>query len=88
MFVKVSLICGKQKRVLLAVKKKKKRQKKKKDKQHATEQKENKRLYHFIFIFRTNMEWTEQHDNCLCQEILVLEPFKAKKGSIARGQLG
>ena len=35
MFVKVSLICGKQKRVLLAVKKKKK-----KDKQHATEQKE------------------------------------------------
>ena len=40
MFVKVSLICGKQKRVLLAVKKKKK----KKDKQHATEQKENKRL--------------------------------------------
>ena len=42
MFVKVSLICGKQKRVLLAVKKKKK--KKKKDKQHATEQKENKRL--------------------------------------------
>ena len=41
MFVKVSLICGKQKRVLLAVKKKKK---KKKDKQHATEQKENKRL--------------------------------------------
>ena len=43
MFVKVSLICGKQKRVLLAVKKKKKK-KKKKDKQHATEQKENKRL--------------------------------------------
>ena len=33
------------------------------------------------------MEWTEQHDNCLCQEILVLEPFKAKKGSIARGQI-
>ena len=32
------------------------------------------------------MEWTEQHDNCLCQEILVLEPFKFKKGSIARGQ--
>ena len=24
------------------------------------------------------MEWTEQHDNILCQEILVLEPFKAK----------
>ena len=33
------------------------------------------------------MEWTEQHDNCLCQEILVLEPFKAKTGSIARGQI-
>ena len=24
------------------------------------------------------MEWTEQHDNILCQEFLVLEPFKAK----------
>ena len=33
------------------------------------------------------MEWTEQHNNILCQEILVLEPFKAKKGSIARGQI-
>ena len=33
------------------------------------------------------MEWTEQHDNILCQEILVLESFKAKKGSIARGQI-
>ena len=33
MFVKVSFICGKQKRVLLAVKKKKK------DKQHATQTK-------------------------------------------------
>ena len=50
-------------------------------------QKENKHFWHFIFIFRTSMEWTEQHDNCLCQEILVLEPFKAKKGSIARGQI-
>ena len=40
MFVKVSLICGKQKRVLLAVKKKK--DKKKTNMQH--EQKENKRL--------------------------------------------
>ena len=49
-------------------------------------QKENKRL-HFIFIFRTNMEWTEQHDNILCQEILVLEPFKVEKGSITRGQI-
>ena len=34
------------------------------------------------------MEWTEQNDNCLCQEILVLEQLKAKKGSnIARGQI-
>ena len=33
------------------------------------------------------MEWTEQHGNILCQEILVLEPFKAKKGSIAVGQI-
>ena len=33
------------------------------------------------------MEWTEQHENILCQEILVLEPLKAKKGSIARGQI-
>ena len=33
------------------------------------------------------MEWTEKHYNILCQEILVLEPFKAKKGSIARGQI-
>ena len=22
------------------------------------------------------MEWTEEHDNCLCQEILVFEPKK------------
>ena len=36
---------------------------------------------------RSNMEWTEDHDNSLCQEILALEPFKAKKGSIARGQI-
>ena len=33
------------------------------------------------------MEWTEEHDNCLCQEILVLEPFKYKKESISRGQI-
>ena len=33
------------------------------------------------------MDWTEQHENILCQEILVLEPLKAKKGSIARGQI-
>ena len=33
------------------------------------------------------MEWREEHDNCLCQEILVLESFKHKKGSISRGQI-
>ena len=33
------------------------------------------------------MEWTSEHDLCLCQEILVLEPFKAKRGSITRGQI-
>ena len=33
------------------------------------------------------MEWTEDHDLCLSQEILSLEPFKAKKGSIARGNI-
>ena len=33
------------------------------------------------------MESTEEHDNCLCQEILVLEPFKYEKGSISRGQI-
>ena len=33
------------------------------------------------------MEWTGDHDHSLCQEILALEPFKAKKGSIARGQI-
>ena len=33
------------------------------------------------------MEWTEEHDNCLCQEILVVEPFKYKKGSTSRGQI-
>ena len=33
------------------------------------------------------MEWTDDHDHSLCQEILALEPFKAKKGSIARGQI-
>ena len=33
------------------------------------------------------MEWTEDHDLCLSQDILSLEPFKAKKGSIARGNI-
>ena len=33
------------------------------------------------------MEWTDDHDHSLCQESLALEPFKAKKGSITRGQI-
>ena len=33
------------------------------------------------------MEWTEDLDHSLCQEILALEPFKAKKGSIARERI-
>ena len=33
------------------------------------------------------MEWTEENDNCLCQEILLLEPFKYKKRSISSGQI-
>ena len=33
------------------------------------------------------MEWTEDHDLCLSQEILSLEPFKAKKGSITTGNI-
>ena len=33
------------------------------------------------------MEWTEDHDLCLSQEILSLELFKTKKGRIARGNI-
>lgn len=33
------------------------------------------------------MEWMNELDLCLCQEILVFEPFKAKKGSVARGKI-
>ena len=33
------------------------------------------------------MEWTEKHDRYLCDEILILEPFRCKKGSPARGQI-
>ena len=33
------------------------------------------------------MKRTVEHDNHLCQEILVLEPFKYKKGNIFRGSL-
>ena len=33
------------------------------------------------------MEWTDDHDHSLYQEILALETFKAKRRSIARGQI-
>ena len=33
------------------------------------------------------VEWTKGHGNCLCQEILVPEPFKCKKGSISKGKI-
>ena len=33
------------------------------------------------------MEWTEEHDNYLRQEILVLEPFEYKKVNISRGKI-
>ncbi|EDO48295.1 predicted protein [Nematostella vectensis] len=32
-------------------------------------------------------EWSEKHDECLIQEVLTLEPFKEKKGSIGRGRI-
>ena len=41
----------------------------------------------FFSNCRSNIEWTEDHDLCLSQEILSLEPFKVKKGSIARGNI-
>ena len=44
-------------------------------------------LRYFFSNCRFNMEWTEDHDLCLSQEILSLEPFKAKKGSIATGNI-
>ena len=34
------------------------------------------------------MEWTEDHDHSLCQEILALEPFKAKKAVLLEGKFG
>ena len=44
-------------------------------------------LRYFFSNCRFNMEWTEDHDLCLSQEILSLEPFKEKKGSIATGNI-
>ena len=40
-----------------------------------------------MWFFRSNREWTKGHGNCLCQEILELEPFKYKKGSISKGKI-
>lgn len=33
------------------------------------------------------MEWTKEHDIHLCRDIIVVEPFQSKKGTVARGQL-
>ena len=41
----------------------------------------------FFSNCRSNMEGTEDHDLCLSQEILSQEPFKAKKGSVTRGNI-
>ena len=40
-----------------------------------------------IIIFRKPMTWSTVHDEMLCQEILVVDPFTAtKKGTAARGR--
>ena len=33
------------------------------------------------------MEWTEKRDVVLCREVLVVEPFKFKKGSVEKGKV-
>ena len=40
-----------------------------------------------LWFFRSNMERTVEHDNYTCQEILVLEPLKYKKGNIFGGKV-
>jgi len=37
---------------------------------------------------RYHDEWTEEHDNCFCQEILVLQPFKYKKEAFLEAKSG
>ena len=32
------------------------------------------------------MEWSRDHDINLCREVLVVEPFRHKKGSVERGK--
>ena len=39
-----------------------------------------------IIIFRKPMVWNTVHDEMLCREILVVDPFTGtKKGTVARG---
>lgn len=33
------------------------------------------------------MEWTERHGIYLCREIIVVDPFQFKKGTVDRGKL-
>lgn len=33
------------------------------------------------------MDWTEKHDIYLCREVLVVEPFRFRKGSVEKGKL-
>ena len=33
------------------------------------------------------MEWTNVHDKLLCREVLVIEPYRFKKGTVERGNL-
>ena len=37
------------------------------------------------FLYRPPFEWTEKHDDYLLREILVVEPFQFKQGSVKRG---
>ena len=40
-----------------------------------------------MFFSESYMEWTEKHDVVLCREVLVVEPFKFKKGSVEKGKV-
>ena len=33
------------------------------------------------------MEWTNVNDKLLCREVLVIEPYQFKKGTVERGNL-
>lgn len=43
-------------------------------------------FYFPFFLIRSPFEWSEQHDDLLLREVLVVEPFKYKPGSPRRGQ--